>query len=527
VGTRASACLRRPVVEEGHPRWLPVRLGAALAISGLVVCEGVVLAKSPETHQEVYVWGRSNAIPGGSNTDVLWPKRVSWFEKHTPGWKSIRFGPTFGAALDREGCIFVWGEGNADANPVGPVRVHVEGDAKSKKFVDVQCSATKIFLLTRRGETFFIEDMSGALCERSASQLPKKEPLVLQGSAVPGIPRPGIIGRLTGRGGVTQMGIGLEHAAFVTSSGDLYCVGGNEWGQCGLEPPRQKGPMGAMEERTRVEVSSPVRVEFPESAGRIVSVSVGGRHTIAIDQNSKCFSFGDDRRIQLGLGDTRSGGGDERHSYGVIHHDALGGKKVKAEIKRNVTYRFYDPHMQCSPQECVAPVVYNRPPYPPPSLMACGEDFTVAVHRDSPDWYSEEQTTNVVVACGENGEGQGGRSLQQQQQAWTTVRLPKRTRIVAVACGAAHSLALNSKGDLFAWGANQQGQVGNGKRALVARPNRVVLHMSTEASAEPTVDAEGKRVAPAPVIVELPGRIDAIACGFRNSAVICEVPSTT
>jgi len=516
-----------PVVEEGHRRWLPVGLGAVLTTAGLVISEGVVLAKSPETRQEVYVWGRSQAIPGGSDTDVLWPKRVAWFGNHARGWTSIKFGPTFGAALDRQGCVFVWGEGHADAAPVGPVCVQLEGDAKSKKIVDVQCSATKIFLLTGCGETFFIEDVSGSLCDRSMSQQPKPEPLVLQGCAVPGLPQPGFVGRLTGRGGVTQMGIGLEHAAFVTSSGELYCVGGNEWGQCGQEPPRQKGPMGAMEERRRVEVTSPVRVRFPDSAGRIMSVAVGGRHTIATDDNNKSFSFGDDRRIQLGLGDTRSGGGDERHSYGVLHQDAMGGKKVKAEIKRNVTYRFYDPHMQFSPQECVSPVVYNRPPYPPPSLIACGEDFTVAVHRDSPDWYSEEQTTNVVVACGENGEGQCGRGLQAQQQAWTPVRLPKRSKTVAVACGAAHCLALNSKGDLFAWGANQQGQVGNGKRALVLRPGRVVQHMSTEASAKPTMDAEGRRVAPAPVIVELPGRIDTISCGFRNSAVICEVPLTT
>merc|ERR1719433_577083 len=202
----------------------------------------------------------------------------------------------------------------------------------------------------------------------------------------------------------------------------------------------------------------------------------------------------------------------------------MGGKRVKAEMKRGATYRFYDPHMQYTPKETVAPIVYNRPPYPVPSFIACGEDFTIAMHRDSPDWYSEDQTTNVLLCCGENGEGQCGRSMQQQQQAWTQVRLPKRSRVAQFACGQAHCLALMSTGELFAWGSNQQGQVGNGKRSLVNKPIRTVQKLTVPSDAQSTKNAEGRSIAPAPVIEELPGKVGSISCGFRNSAVICEVP---
>merc|ERR1712003_339330 len=100
--------------------------------------------------------------------------------------------------------------------------------------------------------------------------------------------------------------------------------------------------------------------------------------------------------------------------------------------------------MQWTPIACVPPAVYNRPAYPQPSSITCGEDFTIAVHRDSPDWYSKEDETNQLLICGENGVGQCGRTLAQQQQAWLPARLPKRSRTVMVACGQAHSLAVLS-----------------------------------------------------------------------------------
>ena len=37
-----------------------------------------VKAKTPERRQQVYVWGRQSAIPGGADGDVLWPRRIPW-----------------------------------------------------------------------------------------------------------------------------------------------------------------------------------------------------------------------------------------------------------------------------------------------------------------------------------------------------------------------------------------------------------------------------------------------------------------
>lgn len=511
---KLEACIRDH--RAPHPRnvrWLSVgAAGGLLSTVGLLAGDRPALAKELDVRQEVWVWGRRQSIPGGADRDVLRPRRVRWFEDHKPGWKKLAFGPSFGAALDQNGRIYVWGlsemqtEDGLEEVFIGPVALDAQSDARGHRFVDVQCSSEHIFALTARGGTYVFNNITETL---RRTRLEVGVPLRLKGQAMPGIPQPSWSGVFFGGSGVVQMSIGLEHAAFVTRRGELLCTGTNQWGQCGEEPPRQEKKMGALEEKVRVETVTPVKVSFPANAGRIKSVAVGGHHTIAMDDLGQGFSFGDDRRIQLGLGDTRHTGGDERNAVGVLSRDFLGGKGTKADVKRRVTYGYYDQHMQAAPVELIPPPVSNRPAYPPCSFLACGQDFTVAAHRDSPDWYSKEEETNVLFCCGENGEGQCGRNRQQQQQPWIQVRLPKRTKIVAVACGQGHTVAQMSNGDLWAWGMNQQGEVGNGTRASTCPP--VKLELDASDSSEVGTDR----------------KVASVTCGFRNSGCICEVRQHT
>eukprot|EP00929_Paragymnodinium_shiwhaense_P119367 TRINITY_DN91258_c0_g1_i1.p1 TRINITY_DN91258_c0_g1~~TRINITY_DN91258_c0_g1_i1.p1 ORF type:complete len:571 (-),score=123.14 TRINITY_DN91258_c0_g1_i1:68-1780(-) len=525
---------------------LPALAAGAVCVVGLALTDGPVRAKEAvkEFRQEVYVWGRAQAVPGGSKSDLAYPVRMTWFEQNPHGWEKIVFGPSFGAALDKKGKVYVWADFSSGGKSafVGPIAVDFQGDAKKSSFSDVQCSSNKIFALTPKGQAFVVEGLLESLQKHLEADA--KSAVKLVGMAVPGLPKPGLM-----RSGVKQMSIGMEHACFVTTTGQLLCVGGSEWGQCGVDPPRQKGPMGAIEDRERCEVMLPTPVEMPEDAGRMESVVVGGRHTVVQAKDGRLYAFGDDRRIQLGLGDTRSQGVDNRHAFGVLHREHLGGVKPNAEIKKQVAYRYYDPHMQSVPLETIPPQAHNRPAYPPASILTCGEDFTIAVHRDSPDWYEAEKETNLIFCCGENSEGQCGRSLQQQQQVWAPARLPKHSRAEAVSCGQGHCMALMASGDLYAWGANAEGQLGINGRAHTVKPTRLAPRVAAEAAQrslqepmpvqkateQPWTQSQLIRQAHLPArqraedcpafVTQTPeGRVTSIWCGFRNSAVIVEVP---
>mmetsp|Transcript_31927 Transcript_31927/g.74747 ORF Transcript_31927/g.74747 Transcript_31927/m.74747 type:complete len:584 (+) Transcript_31927:90-1841(+) len=545
VDLRHLGSYRAPVqakLQDGHRQrhpeeaanWMPALASGVVGFTGLVLLfQDSVAAKSPEMRQEVYVWGRREAIPGGANGDVLRPTKIEWFDEHPYGWEKIVLGPSFGAALDKKGRIFVWGEGRPmeaeDSVFIGPAEVSFQGGCNGQRVQDMQCSSTALYILTKGGRTYMVAgvpdlmtSVAEAASENGSASSSSSGKLEMPSTEVPGIPRPGWFGG----GGVKQMAIGLEHAAFLTKDGEVYCVGGNSWGQCGVKPTKQKGPMGALEDREHMEVTVPTKVQFPEGAMQITRIAVGGRHTVCQDASGNLYSFGDDRRIQLGLGDTRSLGNDERHSYGVLHVGDLPAKP-KRSMARSAAYRYYQPHMQWTPTQVQAPLAYNRPAYPPASFLVCGEDFTVAVHRDSPDWYEKDQETNVVFCCGENGEGQCGRSYQQQQQVWLQARLPKRSRTTSVACGQGHCLALLASGQLFGWGTNMQGQLGSGSRAPACPPVPIYL----KEPPPPPQPAESLPVQQPEPRTEDPGpepwpeyNVLSFSCGFRNTAVICEVP---
>lgn len=507
---RSWAALRQfQNISRTRHRAYAMSLGAAGAFGGLVFLDGPLYAKTREARHEVYFWGSRDSMPGGASNDVLRPRKVDWFDtgSKTGGWKKIAFGPCFGAALDEAGNLYVWGsfaqksDTDSDARRfVGPLPARTAGEASRQHFLDVQCSENQIYTLTSNGQVYVFDDMASVL-ESSKSET---ESLGLPGKKVRGLPGPGLFKR----SGVTAMGIGPKHAAFVTHNGELYCFGSNKYGQCGVAPPvRKRDPRGAYVEPADVLQETPVKVDFPEEAGKIVSVSVGGKHTSAMDAAGKCFSFGDDTKIQLGLGDTRTGGYDERHAFGT-YAIAQTGSSVKADIQKAVSYRFYDQHMQSSPIQTLHPPAYNRPPYPNASFVSCGGEFSVAVHRDSPDWYSVEDETNVLFACGENREGQCGRNLQQQQQTWNTVRLPKRCRTMGLTCGSGHCLAMLKTGELYGWGSNSKGQVGIGGRHL------------TKFGAPQKIEVWGKADEGEPEIPK--GKIRNISCGFQSSAAICD-----
>jgi len=512
ISRAAARLLSRPQAAPRAPlhyvRWLSASAaGGLLGATGLLMANRPLLAKEVEVNQEVWTWGKRESIPGGADRDVLRPLRIRWFEGHKAGWKKLAFGPCFGAALDGNGQVFVWGLSEAETEDgpeeifIGPTLLEAQGYARGQSFIDVQCSSEHIFVLTASGSTYVFSGVPETL---RRTKLSGQAPLKLDGQRMPGIPNPNSMHRFMGGGGVTQMSIGLEHAAFVTHRGELLCTGANQWGQCGEVPPREKErKMGAYEETARIETVTPVKVTFPANVGKITSVHVGGAHTVAMDDLGQIFALGDDRRIQLGLGDTRTAGGDERHGIGVLNREALGGKGTKADLKRAANYKYYDLHMQAAPVECIPPPVTNRPAYPPAQFIACGQDFTVAGHRDSPDWYAKDEETNVLFCCGENGEGQCGRNKQQQQQPWLMVKMPKRSKITAVTCGQGHSIAQMSSGELWAWGLNQQGEVGNGTRAGICPPVKVAL--------EP-LEPDG-----------LSRKSVVVNANFRNSGCICEV----
>jgi len=92
---------------------------------------------------------------------------------------------------------------------------------------------------------------------------------------------------------ITHIATGYGFSVVVTSTGDLYCTGDNDMGQC----PASKA--------TRVDTFMPV--SLPELAGKVASVSAGMFHTLVLTKDGKLYAFGRGRDGQLGNGKTANG----------------------------------------------------------------------------------------------------------------------------------------------------------------------------------------------------------------------------
>ncbi|KAL6542382.1 Ultraviolet-B receptor uvr8 [Orobanche minor] len=88
---------------------------------------------------------------------------------------------------------------------------------------------------------------------------------------------------------ISQISGGWRHTMAVTSDGRLYGWGWNKFGQVGVGD--------------NIDRCSPVQVKFPHDQ-KVVTISCGWRHTLAVTKRQNVFSWGRGTSGQLGHGDS-------------------------------------------------------------------------------------------------------------------------------------------------------------------------------------------------------------------------------
>jgi alpha-tubulin suppressor-like RCC1 family protein len=85
------------------------------------------------------------------------------------------------------------------------------------------------------------------------------------------------------------------------------------------------------------------------------------------------------------------------------------------------------------------------------SSVAAGQNFNIALKSDGTIWM-----------WGSNANGLLGNGTSSPSNVLTATQIGTASNWKAVSAGANHAFAINASGDLFAWGDNTQGQIGNG-----------------------------------------------------------------
>lgn len=197
--------------------------------------------------------------------------------------------------------------------------------------------------------------------------------------------------------------VGKSVIVGVTQSGSLYSWGTGDMGELGLGP-------------AYTTVEEPKYINYGST---FASVSSGATHCAALDVKGNAYAWGQNFDRQLGL-----------YTKPLDEMQKLRQNSLVEDLL--FTPRFLPFSLQM-----------------PVLKIACGDAFTVAVTKDGAllSWGAGE--------CGQLGTGRcTKRELPQQ------VALPTNTKVVDVACGAAHVVALASSSKVWVWGMNKRGQLG-------------------------------------------------------------------
>ncbi|SBS95061.1 regulator of chromosome condensation, putative [Plasmodium ovale] len=185
------------------------------------------------------------------------------------------------------------------------------------------------------------------------------------------------------------------------------------------------------------------KVLFEEKT-QIVDVSCGLNHTLCVDDKNNIYSFGDDSKIQLGLGESRT---NKNSLAGTRWKDQL--KLGYSTITKNLAnYSFYDRHIQSSPQKILKKINDNEIIDEIYKINA-GSNFTMI--------HSNDKFGKQLFCFGDNMYFQCGRHLGKHQHTLSTVKLPNN-KIKDFSCGDKHCL-LNLNDKLYGWGYNNKYQI--------------------------------------------------------------------
>lgn len=304
------------------------------------------------------------------------------------------------AAVDGDGRVYTWGNngfgqlGNGSTTSSNaPQPVSTYGSLQNKTVVSVACGGYHTVAIDRFGAAYaWGYNNHGQL--GNSTRTDTTTPIRVY------------IGPM-GTVGVRAISCGLYHTAAIDANGNLYTWGNNIFGQLG------RG--GAWEAPAQVP-----RTHFAQS--NIVAVACGSIHTAAVDSSGNVYTWGFNGAGELGNNAAPSV--SNQTPILISSYGSLSGKTIVA--------------------------------------IACGGYHTAAL-----------DSTGVVHTWGYNGYGQLGNGTTTNSKVPVSLSaqgsLSGKT-IAAIACGNTHTVALDTLGGLHAWGLNGTGQLGNGTTTNSSTP---------------------------------------------------------
>ena len=201
---------------------------------------------------------------------------------------------------------------------------------------------------------------------------------------------------------VVAISAGSDHSLAIDEAGQIYAWGSNHFGQIGIGNRGVNSTEG-----------HPVNIsregDLSGSSGRIVAISAGYWHSLAIDDAGQIYAWGFGNNGLLGTG-------ENVNEYQPVKISGNGDLPSRGKIVCIAGGKWHSLAIDDAGQ-----------------IYAWGNNY-----QDNPD--------NISGPVNISGEGD----------------LPSKGRILAISAGISHSLAIDDAGQIYAWGYQENGRLGNG-----------------------------------------------------------------
>ena len=403
--------------ELGNNSTISSRVPVAVSANGVLAGKMVVAITAGSSHSlaltadgQVFGWGlnTSGQLGNNSTTNSLVPVEVN--ANGVLAGKTvvaIAAGSSHSLALTADGQVFGWGlntsgqlGNNSTIRSRVPVAVNTSGALAGKMVVGIAAGDSHSMAVTSDGQVFtWGSNQSGQLGNNS----------LINASVPVSVDKQGI---LEGKK-VVGIAAGYSHSMVVTSDGQVFAWGSNDKGELGDNT------------LTKNTLPSVVDASGGLASKTVVAVRSGGSHSMALTSDGQIFGWGLNTSGQLGNNSTTN----SPVPVEVNANGVLASKMVVAIAAGNF---------------------HNM------ALTAGGQVFGWGLNTSGQLGNNSTATSRVPVAVSTNG------------------ALAGKT-VVAIAAGNSHNMALTAGGQVFGWGLNTSGQLGNNSTIS----SRVPLAVST------------------------------------------------
>jgi len=438
-----AGSVQRSVPLQKSKNWAGYLLGGGLVmgLTGYWLLDGFNLTNftlyadavsKSRAYADFYIWGSNSnkLIPGSEEEQAITPKRIPFFDGKV--FLSVSIGPAHAAALDSQGNVYQWGSSYFGSSERG-VAALPEVSCQNKELIQVACGQKHTFALSKNGKVYILGSK-----EANSQQIATKEQKSFFGKSVEvqiptiGLPKEHEKER------IVSIASGDHHLIGISANGKVFAATqdsqGNAKGQLGLGsssniPTFQWHLVSGLDQEVATQVSC------------------GESHTLILTKSGKIFGFGSNESLQLGTGQYKL---DEAIIYQPI--------EIKMPTKKG------------QPKKIAAGGGTSL-------VIVEANDFS-EIYSFGRGLYGQLGVGQVIHASGTPTKIE---TLSNQKYYNEQKKVVSPIRVLTASLGSNHASAVLDTGyslqgdisafDVYLWGFNKDGQLGNGGRAVALVPS--------------------------------------------------------